>query len=258
MGRVQGKVALVTGGGSGLGAAQCKLLAKEGAKVAVTDINEESAKVVAEDICQAGGEAIFFKHDVALEVDWEQAVAETVNQLGGLDILVNNAGIAIPKSLEETSLEEWRLTMAINLDGVFLGTRGAIAVMKESGGGSIVNISSIEGIVGEPMAAAYNASKGGVRIFTKSAALLCADNGYNIRVNSVHPGFFPTPMFLGGLEGMPSEQAAAFQQRVEGSIPLKRFGDPDDIAYGVLFLASDESKYMTGTELIIDGGYTAR
>ena len=258
MGRVKGKVALVTGGASGLGAAQCKMLAKEGAKVAVTDINEDGAKAVASEICQAGGEAIFLKHDVTLEADWKRTVTETVKQLGGLDILVNNAGIVIPKTVEDTSLEEWRLTLAINLDGVFLGTNCAVAVMKENGGGSIVNISSIEGIVGEPMAAAYNASKGGVRIFTKSVALHCADNGYDIRVNSVHPGFFPTPMMIGGIEGMSPEQGAAFKQRIEKSIPLKRVGDLDDIAYGVLFLASDESKYMTGTELIIDGGYTAR
>ena len=258
MGRVSGKVALVTGGASGLGAAQCRLLAKEGAKVAVTDINEEGAKVVATAICQAGGEAIYLKHDVTLEIDWERTVTETVKQFGGLDILVNNAGIAIVKSVEDTSLEEWRLTLAVNLDGVFLGTKCAIGIMKENGGGSIVNISSIEGIVGEPMTAAYNASKGGVRIFTKSAALHCAYNDYDIRVNSVHPGFVQTPMLAEAVVAIPAEQAADLQQRVVASIPLKRYGEPDEIAYGVLYLASDETKYMTGSELVIDGGYTAR
>ena len=170
-------------------------------------------------------------------------------------MLVNNAGIAIPANVEEETLEGWRRTQAVNMEGVFLGCQAAVRVMKEKGG-SIINISSIEGIVGEPNTPAYNASKGGVRIFTKSVALHCAAQGYAIRVNSVHPGYILTPLVENGLKMMPEELAQTMLTRALGQIPMGGMGEPVDIANGCLFLASDESKYLTGSELIIDSGYT--
>lgn len=251
--RLAGKVALVTGAGSGLGEATARRFAEEGARVIVTDINEEAAKGVAADI---GDAATALFQDVTDEEAWDSLMADIVDQHGQLDVVVNNAGIAITGSAEDTSLEDWRKTQAVNLDAVFLGTRAAIRAMK-SRGGSIINISSIEGMVGEPMAAAYNASKGGVRIFTKSAALHCAGQGYGIRVNSVHPGFILTPMVEAGFSTLPPEELEKMQARVLGEIPLGEMGQPLDIANGCLFLASDESRYMTGSELVIDGGFTA-
>jgi NAD(P)-dependent dehydrogenase (short-subunit alcohol dehydrogenase family) len=255
-GRLANKIAIVTGGGSGIGEATAKRFAEEGAHVIVTDINSDSAERVAADIVAAGGGATARQQDVTEEAAWDTLVQEVVATHGGLDALVNNAGIGTPGNVEDTSLEEWRMVQAVNLDAVFMGTRAAIKVMKERGG-SIINISSIEGMVGEPNAAAYNASKGGVRIFTKSAALHCAAQAYNIRVNSVHPGFVMTAMVEAGFGSMHEDEAAVMMERVTGEIPLGEFGEPVDIANGCLFLASDESKYMTGAELVIDGGFTA-
>lgn len=256
MDRVKGKVALVTGGALGLGKAQALLLAKEGAKVVVTDINEDEGKKVINEIDANGGEAIFLKHDVSKEEDWKRVIEQTLQKFGKLDILVNNAGVALSKSVEDTSLEEWRWLMSINLDGVFLGTKYGIEAMKKSGGGSIINLSSIEGLIGDPNLAAYNASKGGVRIFTKSAALYCAKAGYNIRVNSVHPAYIWTPMVENYLKSQGDvEEGRKALTRLH---PIGYLGEPDDIAYGVLYLASDESKFVTGSELVIDGGYTAQ
>ncbi|OQW59970.1 MAG: 3-beta hydroxysteroid dehydrogenase [Proteobacteria bacterium HN_bin10] len=255
MGRVSGKVALVTGAGLGLGRACAKMLAREGAKVTVTDVKEAEGRSVADEIVESGGEAMFVRQDVALESDWNAAISATMRRFGALHILVNNAGVALGADVENTTLEQWRALMAVNLDGVFLGTRHAIAVMK-SQGGSIINLSSIEGLIGDANLAAYNASKGGVRIFTKSAALHCAKAGYRIRVNSVHPGYIWTPMVENYLAAQPDPAAAkAF---VAGLHPVGHLGEPDDIAYGVLYLASDESKFVTGAELVIDGGYTAQ
>ncbi len=251
--RVKDKVALVTGGGSGLGEAMCIRLAEEGAIVVVSDINVASAEAVAAEI---GGGAWAAHQDVTDEARWRELMDEIVERHGGLNILVNNAGIAIVGSVEDATLEDWQRTQNVNLDAVFMGTREAIRVMK-SGSGSIINISSIEGIIGEQKVAAYNASKGGVRIFTKSSALHCAAEGYDIRVNSVHPGFIGTAMVSDALESMSKEDGEAFEQRIVGSIPMGRMGEPRDIANGVLFLASDESSYMTGSELVIDGGYIA-
>lgn len=251
--RVKDKVALVTGGGSGLGEAMCIRLAEEGATVVVSDINVASAEAVAAEI---GGGAWAAHQDVTDEARWRELMDEIVERHGGLNILVNNAGIAIVGSVEDATLEDWQRTQNVNLDAVFMGTREAIRVMK-SGSGSIINISSIEGIIGEQKVAAYNASKGGVRIFTKSSALHCAAEGYDIRVNSVHPGFIGTSMVSDALESMSKEDGEAFEQRIVGSIPMGRMGEPRDIANGVLFLASDESSYMTGSELVIDGGYIA-
>jgi 3(or 17)beta-hydroxysteroid dehydrogenase len=252
--RVKDKVALVTGGGSGLGEAISTRLAEEGATVVVSDIDESSAQRVAQAI---GGKAVALQQDVTDEKRWQELVAEVVDRFGQLDILVNNAGIALVGTVEDTTLDDWRLTQSVNLEAVFVGTREAIKVMKKHSG-SIINISSIEGIIGEQKVAAYNASKGGVRIFTKSAALHCCAEGYSIRVNSVHPGFIDTNMVSGAVGSMTEEEGEAFTTRIVGNIPMGYMGEPLDIANGVLFLASEESKYMTGSELIIDGGYIAK
>jgi 3(or 17)beta-hydroxysteroid dehydrogenase len=253
MDRVKGKVAIVTGGAGGLGKAHSLLLAKEGAKVVVTDMDEAQAKRVADEINKQGGEAIFIKHDVSKEVEWSRVIRETLERFGKLDILVNNAGVNVWKKIEDTSLDEWRWLMSINLDGVFLGTKYAIGAMKMSGGGSIINISSVAGIIGTLDTSAYHASKGGVRIFTKAAALECSKAGYdyNIRVNSVHPGVIKTQMVEGLMNDEEKRKTALSWH------PIGRFGEPEDIAYGVLYLASDESKFITGAELVIDGGWTA-
>ena len=255
-GRLQGKIALVTGGGAGLGEATAKRFAEEGAVVIVTDIKADTAEQVAAGIRAAGGIAEARQQDVTDEALWDTVVDDIVAAHGGLHILVNNAGIALTGNVEEATLDDWRTTQEVNGESVFLGTRAAIRVMK-SCGGSIINISSIEGIVGEPEVPAYNYSKGGVRIFTKSTALHCAREGYPIRVNSVHPGFILTAMVEDGIGSMPPEVQAEMQDRLARQIPMGgAMGEPLDIANGCLFLASDESKYMTGSELVIDGGYT--
>jgi 3(or 17)beta-hydroxysteroid dehydrogenase len=253
MDRVKGKVAIITGGAGGLGKAQALLLAQEGAKVVVTDLDEAHGKGVAEEIKGHGGETIFIQHDVSSEIHWKRVISETLEKFGKLDILVNNAGVIIFKNIHDTSLDEWRWLMSINLDGVFLGTKYAMEAMKKSGGGSIINISSAAGIIGTLDTSAYHASKGGVRIFTKAAALECSKAGYNynIRVNSVHPGVMKTAMVEGLMEDEEKKKAALSWH------PIGRFGEPEDIAYGVLYLASDESSFMTGAELVIDGGWTA-
>lgn len=255
--RLKGKVALVTGGAKGIGEAICKRFAEEGATVIVSDIDVAGATAVANAIVEAGDKAVAKEQNVTDQARWPELITEIINEFSSLDVLVNNAGIAIPATVEDETLEGWRKTQAINGESVFLGTQAAIAVMKEKGG-SIINISSIEGIIGEPMAPAYNASKGGVRIFTKSAALHCASQNYPIRVNSLHPGYIATPMVEGAMKEMGENEAEAFINRIMGNIPMQRLGEPVDIANGALFLASDEARYMTGSELIIDGGYTAR
>ena len=253
MDRVKGKVAIITGGAGGLGRAQVLLLAKEGAQVVVTDTDEAQGKRVCEEINGQGGEAIFIQHDVSSEIEWGGVISKTLKQFGKLDILVNNAGVNLWKKIEDTSLDEWRWLMSINLDGVFLGTKYAMGAMKKSGGGSIINISSVAGMVGTLDTSAYHASKGGVRIFTKAAALECSKAGYdyNIRVNSVHPGVIKTAMVEGLLKDEDKMRTALSWH------PIGHFGEPEDVAYGVLYLASDESKFMTGAELVIDGGWTA-
>lgn len=256
MNRLRGKSAIVTGGALGIGRACALRLAEEGATVAVTDVDAASGHLVVEEIQQRGGGAIFVRQDVADEAGWVEVMRTVTEQYKRVDVLVNNAGVALAKDVEHTSLEEWRRLMAINLDGVFLGTKHAIQVMKQNRSGSIINLSSIEGLIGDPNLAAYNASKGGVRLLTKSAALYCAKSGYGIRVNSVHPGYIWTPMVENFLKSQ--GDVASGRKMLDSLHPIGHVGEPDDIAYGVLYLASEESKFVTGTELVIDGGYTAQ
>ncbi|TPK72876.1 glucose 1-dehydrogenase [Mesorhizobium sp. B2-4-12] len=254
-GRVADKVALVTGAGLGLGRASALLLAAEGATLAVSDIDEALAADTAMRIEKAGGQALALRHDVSKPEDWPSVMAAIEGRFGRLDVLVNNAGIAIAKNIEDTTLAEWRRTMAINLDGVFLGCQEGIKLMKRSGGGSIVNLSSIDGIIGEAELAAYCASKGGVRTLTKAVAVHCAEKRYGIRCNSIHPGYIWTPQtenYLRDLGTLDQEKAKALSRH-----PIGFLGEPDDIAYMVLYLASDESKFVTGSEMVVDGGYLA-
>ena len=248
-GRVAGKVVLVTGAGGGLGRGFCTMLAAEGAIVVATDRDAAAAEAVA---AETGGTA--FTLDVTEEAAWTHCIAAIGERFGRLDGLVNNAGIAMLKSIEETSLDDWRLTMGVNLDGVFLGCKHAIALMKTTGG-SIVNMSSVSGIIGGHNLAAYNASKGGVRLLTKSVALHCARMGYGIRCNSVHPSFVETPM----VEAMvaATEDAERARQRLVRQVPLGRIATPADIAPLVVYLLSDESRFVTGSEMVVDGGVTA-
>jgi 3(or 17)beta-hydroxysteroid dehydrogenase len=255
MGRLNGKAALVTGGARGLGAAQCRVLAREGARVIVADIDLEQAEVLVDELIANGGEAVAVALDVTQEADWERALAVAEDALGAIDILVNNAGVTSLGTAEDTTLDEWRRVMLVNLDGVFLGTRAGIRHMK-SRGGSIINISSITGIVADTFAAAHDASKAGVRNFSKSAALHCSASGYGIRVNTVHPSYIMTDMVRGVAAATPDPDA--FMASMLARHPMGRLCEPDDIAHAVLYLASDESKYVNGTELVVDGCYTAQ
>ncbi|HEX8962397.1 MAG TPA: glucose 1-dehydrogenase [Rhodocyclaceae bacterium] len=258
MNRVADKVALVTGAALGLGAASARMLAREGAAVVVTDLKDAEGEAVSKEIRTAGGKSFFLHHDVSSEQDWETAVARTVSKFGRLDVLVNNAGVGVGAPPDEQTLEQWRWLMSINLDGVFLGTKHAIRTMKAHPpkGGSIINLSSIEGIVGDPNLGAYNAAKGGVRLYTKSVALYCAKARLGIRVNSIHPGYIWTPMVSNYVGS--GGNAESGRKALDAMHPIGHVGEPDDIAYGVVYLASDESKFMTGSELVIDGGYTAQ
>lgn len=264
MNKVDGKVALVTGGGSGIGRAICELIAKAGAQVVVTDINLISAEDTVKNIVGAGGKAVAIKQDVASEDSWHEVMAFTAEHYGKLDILVNNAGIATSQEIKDTSLKTWKSIHSVNLEGVFLGVRSAIDLMKGSGGGSIVNISSMYGLVGSGgrrgddffkstvFQSAYSASKGGVTVFTKSAAIECARLGFNIRVNSVHPGAVMAETITPSND---KEQRGL--DAWNDLVPLGRFAKPAEIAKGVLFLASEDASYITGAELVIDGGITA-
>ena len=249
MGRVSGKVALITGGASGIGAACARMLAEEGARVVVTDIDDPAGEALAEEL----GDAARYTHlDVREESDWHAAVKLAQDAFGGLNVLVNNAGAPDKFIIEETTLDDWRGMMAINNDGVFLGCKAAIAGMKETGG-SIINMSSIHGIQAAPYAAAYSAAKGAVRLLTKSVALYCAENGYRIRCNSVHPGYVLTPLLEDAFSR--AENPNEMRDMIHARHPIGRIGTPEDVAYGVLYLASDESAFVTGSELVIDGGY---
>ena len=258
--RVKGMVALVTGGASGIGKASALLLAKEGAAVAVTDIQDDHGKEVAAAIKKAGGSAIYLHHDVASEAAWEAVVAQVKAKFGRLDILVNNAGIAIAGSVLTMTLADWRRQTSINLDGVFLGVKHSLPLLRASGGGSIINISSLAGLKGSPTLAGYCATKGGVRLFTKAVALECGAARDNVRVNSIHPGIIETPIWAGIVpgDGAPGANAPNLDQISEMAVPIGKKGVPEDIAQGVLYLASDESRYVTASELVIDGGMSTR
>lgn len=258
MGLVDGKVAMVTGGGSGIGRACAETLAREGARVVVTDIDAEGMAETLSAIEAAGGEAISLSHDVTDEDAWITVVGEVQSRLGGLHILVNNAGIGIGGPLLEMSLEDWRRQNAINLDGVFLGTKHCIPAIHGSGGGSIIIMSSVAGLRGSPGLAGYSASKGGVRLFAKSAALECAAAGLDVRVNSVHPGIIDTPIWTKILSnGLGGGANAIDPEGLAATTVAKRAGRPQVIADGVLYLASDLSSYVNGSELVIDGGMMA-
>jgi NAD(P)-dependent dehydrogenase (short-subunit alcohol dehydrogenase family) len=249
--RLEGKVALISGGSQGMGAYEAELFVQEGAKVVVGDVREDEGRALVEKIAEGGGDAVFVRLDVTSETDWAAAVQEALTRYGKLDVLVNNAGVSARGSIEETSVEDWDRVMDINAKGVFLGTRTAIPEMRKAGGGSIINISSQLGLVGMGESSPqYQASKGAVRIFTKSTAIQYAADG--IRANSVHPGPVITPM----TEARRSD--AEVQKMMISRIPLGRYGESADVAYGVLYLASDESSFVTGSELVIDGGWTAQ
>jgi len=252
-GRVEGKVILVTGAARGTGEQTARILVDEGARVVIADVQDELGQQVAADL---GESAHYLRLDVTSEESWI-AVMDAARRLHGrLDILVNNAGVGTGGSIEEATLEEWRHTHAVNADGPFLGCKHGIVLMKESGdGGSIVNVSSVAGIIGAPQLAAYCASKGSVRLLTKSVALHCARKGYGIRCNSVHPSYTDTPM----VDGMVDQHHSPDRYRaaLEGASPVGRLGHPDDIAGAILYLASDDAKFTTGAELVVDGGLTA-
>ena len=250
MGRLDGKVALISGAARGQGEVEAKLFAREGARVVLGDVLDREGQQVEAAIAELGGEASYIRLDVTQEQDWQSAIEHTVATYGKLDILVNNAAILSPQGIEGTEASEWDQVLAVNARGVFLGAKHAIPAMRSAGGGSIINISSIAGIVGSPYGmAAYSASKGAVRVFTKLTAVQHAKD--KIRCNSVHPGPIDTEMLHTALGN------ANLQERLSRT-PLGRVGTCDDVAYGVLYLASDESSYVTGTELVIDGGCTAQ
>ena len=255
--RLQGKVALITGAATGIegqtmgfGGASARLFAREGAKVVLTDINEADGERTAAQIAESGGDAIFKMLDVTSERDWSEAIDATMSRFGALNILVNNAGTAARTTVEETTEEIWDGQMNVHAKGVFLGTKHAIPEMRRAGGGSIINVSSIFGLVGSGSSTAYHAAKGAIRIFTKAAAVQYESD--NIRANSVHPGFALTPL---------TEEAFSDAELMAprmASIPLGRLGNANDIANGILYLASDESSFVTGSELVIDGGVTTQ
>ena len=249
--RLENKVALISGGARGMGATEAKMFAREGAKVVIGDILEKEGRRTEDEISESGGECLFVRLDVTKDEDWQNAVAAAVGRFGNLNILVNNAGISTTGAIEEMSVADWDRTMDINAKGVFLGTKHAIPVMKTGGGGSIVNISSGAGIAPQPgTSGAYAASKGAVRIFTKTTAVQYAKDG--IRCNSVHPGPVETSMLHR------TRSDASELEAMIGRVPLGRVGTPEEIAYGVLYLASDEASFVTGSELVIDGGRTAQ
>ncbi|MGH8443691.1 MAG: glucose 1-dehydrogenase [Solimonas sp.] len=256
MPRVKDKVCVVTGGARGLGLAAAEALLAEGARVLITDIDRAAGEAAA---TKLGERAAFMVQDVTDPVQWNAVLDAAVGRWGRLDVLVNNAGIGVLMDVEHSSLDSWKRTLDINLSGVYLGTQAAIARMKKAGegGGSIINIASIEGMLGEALLPAYNASKGGVRLFSRSAAIHCARSGYGIRVNTVCPGFADTQMVSGALATLKPEDAQEFAVKTLARIPMGRFAQPAEIAACVLFLASDESSYVTGADLVVDGGMTA-
>ncbi|WP_114394305.1 glucose 1-dehydrogenase [Oleisolibacter albus] len=250
-GRMQDKVIIVTGAASGIGLATARRLAQEGAKVVMTDRNPAGESAAA-----AIPGALFLSHDVTSEARWVEVVQATLDRHGRIDGLVNNAGVGSMKTIEEETLEGWRFVHAVNVEGVFLGCKHAIRAMKTTGGGAIVNLSSVAGLIGAPMLPAYCSSKGAVRLLTKSVAVYCAGANYNIRVNSVHPSFLQTAMVEQMIAGAPNPEK--MRRGLETTAPLNRMGEAEDAANMVLFLLSDEAKFVTGAEFVVDGGTTAR
>ena len=266
MNRLDGKVALISGAARGIGGETARLMALAGAKVVVADMLDDRARQTVAAINEAGGQAEFVHLDVTKEADWVAAIGVATKKFGKLDILVNNAGVFIGKGIEEISLDEWDRLVAVNMTGVFLGTRLAAPALREAAkasehGSAIVNLASIAGIVGSQLDPLYSMTKGGVTLFTKSAALEFARKGYRIRVNSIHPGVIRTDMgeqtFASRARRAGTNDTAAAQQVVTDSIPWGRMGVPTDIAKGIVFLASDDAGYMTGSGLVVDGGMTA-
>ncbi len=261
MARLDNKVALITGAARGIGAESARIMAREGAAVALTDLDEEGVAQISAEIVKDGGKAISFAQDVVAENQWEAAFRRVREAFGPVSVLVNNAGIAPSGAhVEELDFEDWRHVLSVDLDSVFLGCKYGVRAMKQSGG-SIINVSSIMGIVGNPGSGSYNAAKGGVRLLTKVVALECAQSGYAIRVNSVHPGYIRTPMVIDGVESIAELQGEQTPEEVLDQItqrhPIGRMGQASEIANAILFLASDEASFVTGTELVVDGGYTA-
>jgi NAD(P)-dependent dehydrogenase (short-subunit alcohol dehydrogenase family) len=268
MDRVKGKIALVTGAASGIGRACALLLAAEGAGVVATDVQDDAGRDCVAAIKKAGGDAVYLHHDVASEDAWISVVAETKQRFGRLDVLVNNAGIAVASLVTDMALADWRRQTSINLDGVFLGVKHGLPLMRASGGGSIVNISSLAGLKGAAGLSGYCATKGGVRLFTKAVAMECAAAKDKVRVNSVHPGIIETAIWSSIASGMPGDGSALSSRPGANmpdldalssmAVPIGVKGFPEDIAAGVLYLACDDSRYVTGTELVIDGGMSTR
>ena len=264
--QLNGKTALVTGAGRGIGATCAKVLAQAGAKVVVTDILEKEGSAIADDIRNSGGEAIFLRHNVADEEQWKSVIASTIKTFGALDVLVNNAGIEGVNLIENTPVEQWRQVMKVNAEGVFLGTKQAILAMKPGGpagrGGSIINMASACGLIGCYSACAYSASKGAVRLLTKVAAVECGKLNYGIRVNSVHPGMIRTELMEEGFVKLAESGAFQSPSEAEASYidlhPIGKLGETKDVAMAVLYLASDAGKFVTGSEQIVDGGWTAQ
>ena len=258
MGQVQGKVAIVTGGASGIGAASAETLAHEGATVVVADIDEAGGEAVVRRIAGTGGQAVFLRHDVTSEARWVEVVAEVERRYSRLDVLFSNAGIAILGSLFEMSLDDWRRQQAINVEGVFLSVKHSVPAMRRSGGGSIIITSSGAGLRGTAGLAGYCATKGAVRLFAKAAAMECAAMKDNIRINTIHPGVIDTPIMTkmtgGGVAGRSNTKLDPHE--MAATTPLGRPGKPQDIANAVLYLASDASSYMTASEIVVDGGST--
>ena len=253
MSRVQGKRCLVSGAARGIGLAVCERLIEEGAQVMMADVDAASGETQAQ---RLGEHAVFQPLDVTRDEQWDAALDAIERRWGGVDVLVNNAGIALMGDIESTTPEQWQRTLDVNLSAVMLGTRKAVARMKGQGG-AIVNMASIEGLIGEPLALAYNAAKGGVRLFSKSAAIHCARASYGIRINCVCPGFIDTEMVRGAVGGLGEEAAEQFHQTLMARVPMGRLGHAREIANAVLFAASDEASFMTGADLVVDGGHTA-
>jgi 3(or 17)beta-hydroxysteroid dehydrogenase len=264
MNRLDGKVALISGAARGIGAETARLMIEAGAKVVIGDVRDELGRATA---AQLGPDASYLHLDVTREKDWNEAVAAAIERHDGLDILVNNAGLFLGKGLEEASLDDWHRLCAVNLTGVFLGTKLALPALAERGkasahGSAIVNLASVAGLVGSQLDPLYSMTKGGVTLFTKSSALECARKGYRVRVNSIHPGVIETDMgeqtFSTRARNLGSNDVAAARQAALKGHPIGRLGKPEDIAKGIVFLASDDAGFMTGAGLVVDGGLTAQ